>query len=581
MAEAQHEQLDVVIIGGGVGGICSLRANILSNPSASIALLESQSSLGGVWARERIYAGLKSNNVIGNYEFSDFLMDPSKFKVKAGQHIPGEIVNEYLTSYCEHFGLGEYIRLDRNVESVTRRVDSDSWVVKIHNESRSAIETIEARKLIVATGLTSQAYLPTITGQESFSRPLFHIADLKRRESEIVNASAKRTTVLGSAKSAFDAAYLLADAGLPVDMIIRASGHGPSWMAPVRVTPLKKLLEKLLNTRLLTWFSPCIWGDSDGYPFIRRLLHSTWLGRKIVDAFWWILGNDVITLNQFDSHPETAKLKPWVGPLWIGSGLSILNYDHDLLDMVRNGKIKIHVADIERLSEGTIHLSTGDTLPSDGMVCCTGWRARPNIKFLPDGIEDALGLPTANDPLTGNMIRTADAYITKQLPKLKEQPDFNPHFKLLNADSEVSHPLRLYRFMIPCSSSLALSRSIAFVGMVTSASTILLTQAQALWASAYLNGTLSIPAEEEMQWSTALHTQYCKLRYGVGANGKRNPDFAFDTLPYVDMLLNDLGLKWKRKESTLKEWLDPYGVEDYRGLVEEYLEKLKEDKKHI
>jgi hypothetical protein len=40
------------------------------------------------------------------------------------------------------------------------------------------------------------------------------------------------------------------------------------------------------DIRFLTWFSPCIWGASDGYPTIRRLLHGTALGRALVDAFW-------------------------------------------------------------------------------------------------------------------------------------------------------------------------------------------------------------------------------------------------------------------------------------------------------
>ena len=49
----------------------------------------------------------------------------------------------------------------------------------------------------------------------------------------------------------------------------------------------------------------------------------------------------------------------------------------------------------------------------------------------------------------------------------------------------------------------------------------------------------------------------------------------FDAMPYIDLLLKDLGMKTKRKETKLKEWMEAYGVEDYRGLVEEFAEIMK------
>jgi hypothetical protein len=488
------------------------------------------------------------------------------------------------------------------VESITRDDDSSSssngddgdvgsWVVKVINrtENSKAATKIRAKKLIMATGLTTQPFMSKINGQESFQRPLFHIVDLKEHEPQLLKKENKRITVFGSAKSAFDAAYLLADSGLPVDLIIRASGRGPSWMAPARVTPLKKLIERLVNVRLFTWFSPCIWGgEAAGYSStIRKALHTTWLGKKIVDGFWWILSNDMEKLSRWDSHPETAKLKPWMSTMWIASGLGIFNYEGDFLDMVRKGRINVHVADIERLSEGQVHLSDGKILESDGMVCCTGWDPKPNIKFLPDGIETQLGLPTTAgiDSLSEETLRNADAHILDQLPRLKNQPKLiNPkHNCHQDVESDVqSRPLRLYRFMVPCSPRLAASRSIVFVGMTLTVSTMMVTHAQALWAAAYLSGTLDLPSQTDMQWATALHTQFCKLRYGLGANGKRVPDFVFDAVPYIDILLNDLGLSGKRKPNILKEWLEPYEVGDYKGIVEEYLDKkTKSDKKHV
>ena len=75
--------------------------------------------------------------------------------------------------------------------------------------------------------------------------------------------------------------------------------------------------------------------------------------------------------------------------------------------------------------------------------------------------------------------------------------------------------------------------------------------------------------DADLVWETALHSQFGVHRYR-GGFGKRNPDFVFDAVPYVDLLLRDLGLDYTRKGGL--KWLEPYGVEDYRGLVEEWID---------
>jgi hypothetical protein len=52
--------------------------------------------------------------------------------------------------------------------------------------------------------------------------------------------------------------------------------------------------------------------------------------------------------------------------------------------------------------------------------------------------------------------------------------------------------------------------------------------------------------------------------------GSRAPTFIFDAVPYLDMLLRDLGLQTRRKGGVLAELFSPYGPEDYRGVNEEW-----------
>lgn len=151
--------------------------------------------------------------MVGTYEYSDFPMDQATWGVKPGQHIPGSVLHDYLTAYAKKFGVLERIRFNTKVESVERG-EKGGWLLQTSTQS-----TIFAKKLVVATGLTSQAFMPTFEGEDSFEAPLFHSKDFLQHNETI--KSAKRVTVLGGTKSAWDAVYAYASEDVEVDWIIR------------------------------------------------------------------------------------------------------------------------------------------------------------------------------------------------------------------------------------------------------------------------------------------------------------------------------------------------------------------------
>lgn len=535
------------------------------HPSAKVIVLDDADTVGGVWAQHRLYPGLKSNNLLGTYEYPDFPMDES-YGVKPGEHIPGTVLHTYLRNYAERFRVFGRIRFKSKVETAERRVGG-GWVLTVLSGGRRS--QLLTERLILATGLTSEPFMPALNGSEKFVAPIFHSKDFLRHADSL--KTAKSVVVFGGTKSAWDAAYAYAVAGVNVHIVIRESGHGPIWMAPAYVTPLRKWLEQLVHTRFLTWLSPCIWGDADGYSTIRNFFHGTAIGRRIVDSFWGILGNDVISLNGYDKHPETKKLKPWSNPFFIGASLSILNYDTDFFDLVREGKIKVHIADVDSLSGRNVYLSTGEILTTDALLCATGWRHRPPIKFLPDGVDDVLGLPHfSNEP--DSKAQKVDREILTRFPRLKDQPAPNPKARPVAmwpsnalAAREPNRPFRLYRFMVP--PKLIKDRSIGFAGALMSISTPIIAETQALWLSAYFDG--KIHHAEDVSYETVLHSQFGKWRCPAGY-GARFPDFAFDALPYLDLMLSELGLSTHRKSGKTAEWFSPYGPKDYRGIVDEW-----------
>ncbi|KAI1415378.1 FAD/NAD(P)-binding domain-containing protein [Hypoxylon sp. FL1857] len=584
------EEFDYVVVGAGFHGLAAAKQLHCLNPNSTLAVFEGQSTLGGKWAVERLFPGLKSNNLLGTYEYPDFPMSSDKFDVKPGKHIPGEVINTYLQAYAEEFGIIDFIRLNTTV-LVAEHQDKveGGWVLTVQPLKREPFKVF-ARRLIIATGLLSEPFMPRFKGQDQFGGKVFHSADFPQNSDTL---KAKTVTVFGAGKSGWDAVYQYATTGVKVHWIIRSTGHGPVWMAPPYVTPFKKWIEQLANVRFLTWFSPCIWGDADGYQGIRSFYHRTSIGRFLVDRFWNILAQDVITLNKLDSHPDTAKLKPWLDVMFTGCSYSILNYDQDFFELVKSDKVEIHIGEISRLSPGKVHLADGTEFDSDAFLANTGWTHVPAIKFLPEGIERELGIPhevVDNAPAEdlanqSTLLERADKEILERFPRLKQQPVWNENFvpsidqKGISSDTVSRTPLTsymLHRFLVPPSPRFLRPRDVAFIGLQTNFSNVITAHISALWIHAYFSGKLvtdpgkAVDDEEAMgklQYETMLHNRFGKWRYPT----ESGPNFIFDAVPYLDLLQHDLGLNPYRKGGMFAEMSSPYGPEDYRNINQEWL----------
>lgn len=561
-----EEAFDMVVVGTGWFGLAAARAYIALHPEERTLVIEAADTCGGTWGEQRIYPGLKSNNLVGRYEYPDFPLaaDEERYGVKKGEHIPGAVLHQYLTDFAKKYGIFERTRFNTKLDSVSPNGDA-GWFLEVSTATGSQV--IQTTKLILATGLTSTPNIPKYTGQENFQAPFFHAKDFHKQRETM--QTSKNAVIIGGAKSAYDVAWAYCDAGAQVDLIIRPDGNGPVWISQPYVTPFKKQLECLLHVRALSWMSPCPFGAEDGFTRIRNWLHGTWFGRKVVDTFWSILQADVIDLMGWNKHPETAKLKPWNAPFWTGSALSIHNWDNSFNDLVKSGKIRVHIADVDHLSPKKVHFTTGDTLDADVIICSTGWKKDPSVKFL-DFDEAHIGLPQSQKE-QAILKAKADDDILTMFPRLKDQPK-------IRAASKDTEPYRLYRFIVP--PAFVKNHNIAFAGAISSVSTSIGAAVQGLWIAAFLDGKLDRVASsnDEIAREVMLHTQWGKWRYPCGY-GASLPDIVFDCVPYNDLLLRDLGLESHRKKGFWRDTFTWYEPEDYKGLIEEWVERKGEKKK--
>lgn len=606
MSHSLVDMIDTIIIGAGPSGLCAAKTLLQYDPDSDILILDKGSSLGGVWAKERIYPTLKTNNLRGGIDFSDLLLD-EKFGVKAKEHIPGEVMHAYLCAYADKFHVTDKIRFNTEVVEVRRGGKEDEnntttgereWVVEVEGQEQGGREMLACKKLIVATGILSAPHMPTIKGaKDDFDAPFLHSSEFGTQAQQwrtetpdnVLNDPAiQHIAVLGGGKSAYDAVYLACKTGHKVDWIIRKSGRGPAWVFPpyTYLGPFKAWKERLATRRIFSFMSPWVFPDFSGWSWLRRFLHFTPLGKIISDGFLGTVHRDTIRDVGYETDPRFKILQPEAHPFWYGTQSGTLSFDTDFFDLIRNGQVTIHREDITHLSAHTIHLANGDGLPADALIAATGFSSKPTITFSPPSLHAELGLPSTSlthqqQATWTKLDRQADHTIAAQFPRLVPSgsaslPSASPYSKPKQSDDpQVTYtPWRLYRGIAPPGLAAQGDRSLVFLGMFSNITGTTRLEIQCLWALAYLTNHLDsqIPSGEaakDVFRETALWQRWAQHRTPYG-HGKFYPDLVFDQVPYWDLLLNDLGLETRRKGG-LRELFAPYTFEDYKGIVDEWV----------
>lgn len=126
------------------------------------------------------------------------------------------MVHEYLFRYAEKFEIADKIWFKHKVVSVEHQ-DEGGWIITA--EAGDHIIKLGAAKLIVATGLSSEEFLPRFDGEETFNSPIVHTKYFPKYSDTL--DTAKSVTVLGGTKSAWDVVYAYASKGVRVDWVIR------------------------------------------------------------------------------------------------------------------------------------------------------------------------------------------------------------------------------------------------------------------------------------------------------------------------------------------------------------------------
>ena len=241
---------------------------------------------------------------------------------------------------------------------------------------------------------------------------------------------------------------------------------------------------------------------------------------------------------------------------WYTGPLGLAQHD-DFWDIIARN-VHIYRNDIRTLKRNSIVLDDDTEILSDALLCGTGWQS--SYPFFSKDLLQSLGLPcllenNEIDPWT-TLLNAADDRVLSNFPQLAHPP---PHLK---PDVPTS-TTRLYRGIAPLE-----DHTIAFLGHIDISNSFRAAEAQAIWSTAYLDGSMALPSLEQMKSEVAYMNAFSKRRYP--SHGQKGDCAFFELVWYTDGLLNDVGLTSHRK-GWWSNWVEPCLAADFKHVKDEYL----------
>lgn len=218
------EQVDVVIIGAGFGGIC---AGIeLARAGRSFVILERASEIGGTW-RDNTYPGAACDVQSHLYSLAS-TPNPAWSRRYAGW----QEIQAYLLDVVRQHDLRRHIRLGAEVTSAA--FDGRGWTVHTADGG-----VTWARYLVAATGPLHVPSVPRLPGADTFRGRAFHSA----RWDHTIDLSGLDVVSIGTGASAIQYVPEIARRVRRLHVVQRT----PAWVLPRDDAPYADLTRALFT----------------------------------------------------------------------------------------------------------------------------------------------------------------------------------------------------------------------------------------------------------------------------------------------------------------------------------------------
>ncbi|KXN85055.1 putative flavin-containing monooxygenase 1 [Leucoagaricus sp. SymC.cos] len=554
MTAADHGKLlsgPICIIGSGAAGLINAHV-LLQDNFANIRVITRDKTVGGVWARERVYPGLHINNVHGEYRFSAMEMPPPSESTVTGGRLAGLDLCNYMEKYYEKYLKGKVdFNFNTEVQEISRSEDG-TWLLRVKNTQTHAVETLKFSRIIVATGGCSEPKIPDylsptaarecqyrgiVVHSSQFASYVDKIAESIKNSGEGQAA----VVVIGGGKSAQDVCVRLAQEGLKCSQVFDMTD---SFLATR--TPLPDFIRR---SRFLSVLSPHVHLRTR----LERFLHGTALGGKITRFLWSKIEEN--SLDTF-SIPSESPLRRTHSLFWgvrtndVGAARPDSYHTLALSD-------KIEIIAPARAagfsSDGrSILLDDGKSVVAGAVVLATGYSSSWS-KLFSEKTAEEIGI---NKHLAASKMTHIWEY-----PSLRGAPS--------SRSGDQTWVVPIYRGIVPAKS--ILRRDFAIAGALFTTNVGYMNEVAAHWISSYfLNDAMRLPTtveeamEEAERGAAWMKRRFPEMDSWVNASYMGSLDFW--TWPQaVDDLLEDMQLPVIRSGGNWLTWA--FKVVDLREIA--------------
>ncbi|MCK0438897.1 NAD(P)/FAD-dependent oxidoreductase [Gordonia alkaliphila] len=338
----------VLVIGGGQGGI-ALGAR-LRQLGVSALVVDKHDRPGDQWRKR--YKSLCLHDPVW-YDHLPYLPFPSNWPVFA----PKDKIGDWLEFYTKVMEVPYWSKTECTSASYDEA--TGRWTVHVIRDGEEL--TLHPTQLVLATGMSGKANVPTFPGQDVFAGEQHHSSAHPGPDGFV----GKKVVVIGANNSAHDICKALVETGVDTTMVQRSSTH---------IVKSDSLMEIGLGA---LYSEQAV---ADGMTTKKADFTFASLPYRIMHQFQIPLYDQIRERDKdFYARLEAAGFDLDFGDddsglfmkyLRRGSGYYI---DVGACELVADGTIKLAKGGVDHLTENSVVLSDGTELPADVVVYATGY----------------------------------------------------------------------------------------------------------------------------------------------------------------------------------------------------------------
>jgi monooxygenase len=347
------EHVDVLILGGGLSGICAGYHLQAKCPGKTFAILEARDSVGGTWDLFR-YPGIRSDSDMYTLGFR-FRPWPNAKAIADGPSIL-----RYVRETASRYGIDRTIRFHHRVVRAEWSTGDARWTVEAERTDTGETLQLTCDFLFICSGYYryDEGYTPDFKGTERFTGRIVH----PQGWTDDIEYAGKRVVVIGSGATAVTLVPAMAERAAHVTMLQRS----PSYVVSLPgEDPLASALRRFLPAKLVypivRWknvlMTMLVFQLSRRRPRVMKAMIRKGLERRLPVDY------------DIDTH-FTPRYNPWDQRM-------CLVPDGDLFEAISDGRASVVTDHIDTFTEGGLKLASGAELDADLIVTATGLNMIP------------------------------------------------------------------------------------------------------------------------------------------------------------------------------------------------------------